>query len=69
VGTVQDDERMLRFVNSVDAPRLAALGTVVSGSLSAHEDQPLFLQWDPETGDAGALLESLPAALDAYRKE
>ena len=27
VGTVQDDERMLRFVNSHDGPRLAALGT------------------------------------------
>src|ERR1043165_4674422 len=27
VATVQDDERMLRFVNSHDAPRLAALGT------------------------------------------
>src|SRR6059058_3305443 len=27
VGTVQDDEKMLRFVNSHDGPRLAELGT------------------------------------------
>ena len=27
IGTIQDDEKTLRFVNSNDAPRLAALGT------------------------------------------
>jgi rhamnose utilization protein RhaD (predicted bifunctional aldolase and dehydrogenase) len=27
VGTVQDDEKMLRFVNSQEGPRLAELGT------------------------------------------
>ena len=30
---------MLRFVNSVDAPRLAETGHVLSRSLPAHEDQ------------------------------
>src|SRR2546426_12127731 len=27
IATIQDDERILRFVNSKDAPRLAELGT------------------------------------------
>ena len=47
VGTVQDDERMLRFVNSVDAPRLAALGHVVPRPLPAHQDQAALRRLGP----------------------
>ena len=47
VGTVQDDDRMLRFVNSVDAPRLAALGTSCPDHFLRTKIKPLFVEWDP----------------------
>ena len=69
VGTVQDDEKMLRFVNSVDAPRLAALGTSCPDHFLRTKIRPLFVDWDPATGDVDALLALLPTALDQYRTD
>ena len=69
VGTVQDDEKMLRFVNSVDAPRLAALGTSCPDHFLRTKIKPLFVDWNPETGDVAALAASLPAGLEQYRKD
>jgi len=69
VGTVQDDEKMLRFVNSVDAPRLAALGTSCPDHFLRTKIKPLFVDWNPETGDAASLVAMLPAALEQYRKD
>ena len=48
VGTVQDDDRMLRFVNSVDGPRLAALGTSCPDHFLRTKIKPLFVDWTPE---------------------
>ncbi len=42
IGTVQDDEKMLRFVNSVDAPRLAELGTSCPDHFLRTKIKPLF---------------------------
>jgi rhamnulose-1-phosphate aldolase/alcohol dehydrogenase len=69
VGTVQDDENMLRFVNGIDAPRLAALGTSCPDHFLRTKIKPLFVDWDPRSGDVEALKASLPAALDQYRKD
>ena len=46
VGTVQDDDRMLRFVNSIDGPRLAALGTSCPDHFLRTKIKPLFVEWD-----------------------
>jgi rhamnulose-1-phosphate aldolase/alcohol dehydrogenase len=69
VGTVQDDEKMLRFVNSADASRLAALGTSCPDHFLRTKIKPLFVDWNPETGDVASLLGMLPAALEQYRKD
>jgi rhamnulose-1-phosphate aldolase/alcohol dehydrogenase len=69
VGTVQDDPRMLRFVNSVDAPRLAALGTSCPDHFLRTKIKPLFAEWDPKTGDVGALEASLAEGLARYRND
>lgn len=69
VGTVQDDEKMLRFVNSVDAPRLAALGTSCPDHFLRTKIKPLFVDWDPRSGDVEALKASMPAALEQYRED
>ena len=47
VGTVQDDPKMLRFVGSVDGPRLAALGTSCPDHFLRTKIKPLFADWNP----------------------
>lgn len=67
VATVQDDAKMLRFVNSVDGPRLAALGTSCPDHFLRTKIKPLFAEWDPASGDVEALEASLAAGLARYR--
>ncbi len=69
VATVQDDDRMLRFVNSVDGPRLAALGTSCPDHFLRTKIKPLFVDWDPASGDIDALAASLPEQLQEYRAD
>jgi rhamnose utilization protein RhaD (predicted bifunctional aldolase and dehydrogenase)/NAD(P)-dependent dehydrogenase (short-subunit alcohol dehydrogenase family) len=47
VATVQDDENILRFVNSKDAPRLAALGTSCPDHFLRTKIKPLFVALRP----------------------
>jgi rhamnulose-1-phosphate aldolase/alcohol dehydrogenase len=69
VGTVQDDEKMLRFVNSNDGPRLAALGTSCPDHFLRTKIKPLFADWDPAGGDLEALKQSLSTGLAQYLKD
>ena len=69
VGTVQDDEKMLRFVNSKDATRLAALGTSCPDHFLRTKIKPLFVNWDPATGDIETLKESILEGMVEYRKD
>jgi rhamnulose-1-phosphate aldolase/alcohol dehydrogenase len=69
VGTVQDDEKMLRFVNSADAPRLAELGTSCPDHFLRTKIKPLFVDWDPQGGDVEKLKASLVEGLVQYRKD
>ena len=50
VGTVQDDEKMLRFVNSDDAPRLAELGTSCPDHFLRTKIKPLLRRLGPGSG-------------------
>lgn len=67
VGTVQDDERMLRFVNSNDAPRLAELGTSCPDHFLRTKIKPLFVNWNPESGDIESLKTAISEGLVQYR--
>lgn len=67
VGTVQDDPNMLRFTGSVDGPRLANLGTSCPDHFLRTKIKPLFVDWNPETRDVGALQDRLEAGLEQYR--
>src|SRR2546421_6031611 len=69
VGTVQDDEKMLRFVNSEGGPRLAALGTSCPDHFLRTKIKPLFADWDPASHDIESLRESLAEGLVQYRKD
>ncbi len=61
VGTVQDDPKMLRFVDSVDGPRLANLGTSCPDHFLRTKIKPSFVDWNPESGDVEALKASITA--------
>jgi rhamnulose-1-phosphate aldolase/alcohol dehydrogenase len=69
IGTVQDDEKILRFVNSKDAARLAELGTSCPDHFLRTKIKPLYVDWNPQTEDAAALKKKLAAGLEAYRKD
>src|SRR6185312_9367070 len=69
IGTVQDDEKILRFVNSKDAPRLAELGTSCPDHFLRTKIKPLYVDWNPQAEDAAALKKKLAAGLEAYRKD
>ena len=69
VGTVQDDEKMLRFVNSHDGPRLADLGTSCPDHFLRTKIKPLFVEWDPASGNVEELRMSICKGLIAYRRD
>jgi len=69
VGTVQDDEKMLRFVNSNDGPRLAALGTSCPDHFLRTKIKPLFVEWNPAGGNLEELKASIKEGLVRYRQD
>ena len=69
IGTIQDDPNMLRFVNSVDAARLAALGTSCPDHFLRTKIRPLFVDWNPQSEDTAQLRERLAAGIADYRAD
>jgi rhamnulose-1-phosphate aldolase/alcohol dehydrogenase len=69
VGTVQDDPKMLRFVNSFDGPRLAELGTSCPDHFLRTKIKPLFTDWDPHNLNLEDLKAVISAGLAQYRKD
>ncbi len=80
IGTIQDDEKVLRFVNSKDAPRLAELGTSCPDHFLRTKIKPLYVPVEsgklPASGDdasintcAEMLKAKLKAGLEQYRKD
>jgi rhamnulose-1-phosphate aldolase/alcohol dehydrogenase len=69
VATIQDDEKMLRFTNSVDGPRLAELGTSCPDHFLRTKIKPFFVDWNPERGTVEDLKAALATGLINYRKD
>lgn len=69
IGTIQDDAKILRFVNSHDAPRLAELGTSCPDHFLRTKIKPLYVDWNPQAEDVAALKAKLSAGLEAYRRD
>src|SRR5690606_28412424 len=69
IGTVQTDEATLRFVNSVDAPRLAELGTSCPDHFLRTKIKPLYVDFDPQHDDVSVLLEKFEKGLAQYRED
>lgn len=69
VATIQDDEKILLFVNSHDTPRLAELGTSCPDHFLRTKIKPLYAVWNPQTEDVAALKTKLAESLVQYRKD
>ena len=69
IGTVQDDEKILRFVNSKDAARLAELGTSCPDHFLRTKIKPLYVDWNPKSEDVAALKTKLGKGIEQYRKD
>lgn len=69
IATIEDDEKILRFVNSHDAPRLAALGTSCPDHFLRTKIKPLYVDWNPQAEPIAALKEKLAVGLEAYRAD
>jgi rhamnulose-1-phosphate aldolase/alcohol dehydrogenase len=83
IATIQDDEPLLRFANSRDAARLAALGTSCPDHFLRTKIKPLFVEVAPgELPKPGATVDEtaltalvqslktkLAAGLESYRKD
>ena len=69
IGTVQDDDKILRFVNSKDAARLAELGTSCPDHFLRTKIKPLYVNWNPQQDDLATLREKLATGIERYRKD
>lgn len=69
IATLELDPQVVDFVNSVDAPRLAELGTSCPDHFLRTKIKPLYVEWDPEQGDVDALKAALAKGLEQYRKD
>jgi rhamnulose-1-phosphate aldolase/alcohol dehydrogenase len=69
VGTIQDDEKILRYVNSNDAPRLSELGTSCPDHFLRTKIKPLYVDWNPKAGDVASLKQKLADGLVKYRQD
>ena len=69
IGTVQSDGPVARFVNSVDAPRLAELGTSCPDHFLRTKIKPMYVDWDPQGESTEALVEKIRAGLERYRAD
>jgi rhamnulose-1-phosphate aldolase/alcohol dehydrogenase len=75
VGTVENRDAIMRFVNSNDAERLAELGTSCPDHFLRTKIKPLYVDWDPTTSTEEdpnglkALRSLLESGLAQYRKD
>jgi rhamnulose-1-phosphate aldolase/alcohol dehydrogenase len=69
IGTVHVTDNVLQFVNSMDAPRLAEIGTSCPDHFLRTKIKPLYVDWNPQKESAESLLEKLEAGLAAYRSD
>jgi rhamnulose-1-phosphate aldolase/alcohol dehydrogenase len=69
IGTVHATDRVLQFVNSMDARRLAEIGTSCPDHFLRTKIKPLYVDWNPQKESYEFLIDKLEKGLDAYRAD
>jgi rhamnulose-1-phosphate aldolase/alcohol dehydrogenase len=67
IGTIQHDALTLQFVNSVDAPQLAELGTSCPDHFLRTKIKPLYVEWNAAAGNVDELRSEIKSDLEKYR--
>ncbi|HWZ00031.1 MAG TPA: bifunctional rhamnulose-1-phosphate aldolase/short-chain dehydrogenase [Edaphobacter sp.] len=68
IGSFSDSAKVLEFVNSAQAEKLAHLGTSCPDHFIRTKIRPMFIKWNP-AGDPAELKELIETALETYRAE
>ncbi len=68
IGSYSDHPDVLEFVNSVDAAKLAYLGTSCPDHFIRTKIRPMFVPWDPKSG-TGELRTEIEKQIAVYRRE
>ena len=69
LATVEAGTGVLELVNSVDAPRLAELGTSCPDHFLRTKIKPLYVDWDPHAEPYASLRDKLATGLARYRAD
>jgi rhamnulose-1-phosphate aldolase/alcohol dehydrogenase len=69
IGTIQDDDVTLQFINSKDASRLAELGTSCPDHFLRTKIKPLYVDWNPQKESVEDLKSKIEKGLDKYRSD
>lgn len=69
IGTIQDDDVTLQFINAEDAPRLAELGTSCPDHFLRTKIKPLYVDWDPQQDSIEDLKTNITTGLQQYRED
>jgi rhamnulose-1-phosphate aldolase/alcohol dehydrogenase len=67
--TTDSADDVLQFVNSRNAAVLSQVGAACPDHLVHTKMKPLYIDWNPTTGDAASLSEALKAGIEAYKEE
>jgi rhamnose utilization protein RhaD (predicted bifunctional aldolase and dehydrogenase)/NAD(P)-dependent dehydrogenase (short-subunit alcohol dehydrogenase family) len=68
IGSFSDHPDVMEFVNSVDAAKLAYLGTSCPDHFIRTKIRPMFVPWDPKSGTA-ELRKEIEKQIAVYRRE
>lgn len=69
IATIQTDDNILRFVNSVDAERLTNLGTSCPDHFLRTKIQPLYVAWNPQEDSTDQLKALLENGMEKYKAD
>jgi len=69
IGTIQDDDLTLQFINSNDAPKLAELGTSCPDHFLRTKIKPLYVEWNPQEDSLEDLKSEITSGLEKYRDD
>ncbi|GAB2699325.1 bifunctional aldolase/short-chain dehydrogenase [Paenibacillus thermoaerophilus] len=64
-----DSADILRFVNGRDSAKLSQVGAACPDHLVHTKMKPLFVEWNPQSGDTEALKRALVEGIAAYKRE
>ena len=67
IVTYDDTDDVLAFVNSHNAPTLSQVGAACPDHLVHTKRVPLYIDWNPATGDVDTLLEQLKTGIASFK--